>query len=147
MLHYFCYTPAHLSILPYTSTLFIYMLILCFPVFAGHETEWAFYRSMLKSGRNNLALLSVMGLLAIPTIAAGVAMIQRYSVLLLTANTLSATAAALRDSACGTVLAGRCLHDSACRTVLAGQCLQDNACRTVLVGQCLQDSACKRVQA
>jgi hypothetical protein len=33
---------------------------------------------MLKSGRNNLALLSVMGLLAIPSIAAGVAILQRW---------------------------------------------------------------------
>jgi hypothetical protein len=33
---------------------------------------------MLKGGRNNLALLSMMGLLAIPSIAAGVAILQRW---------------------------------------------------------------------
>jgi hypothetical protein len=44
---------------------------------AGHETEWGFYRAMIKGGRNNLALLSMMGLLAIPSIAAGVAILQR----------------------------------------------------------------------
>eukprot|EP00882_Tetradesmus_deserticola_P012161 GHRQ01012885.1.p1 GENE.GHRQ01012885.1~~GHRQ01012885.1.p1 ORF type:complete len:212 (+),score=88.36 GHRQ01012885.1:201-836(+) len=44
--------------------------------YAGHETEWGFYRAMLRSGRNNLALLSVVGLLAIPSIAAGVAILQ-----------------------------------------------------------------------
>ncbi|WIA18547.1 hypothetical protein OEZ85_009990 [Tetradesmus obliquus] len=44
--------------------------------YAGHETEWGFYRAMMRSGRNNLALLSMMGLLAIPSIAAGVAILQ-----------------------------------------------------------------------
>jgi hypothetical protein len=43
----------------------------------GHETEWAFYKAMMKGGRNNMALLTVVGLLAIPTLAAGIAMMQR----------------------------------------------------------------------
>lgn len=43
----------------------------------GFETEKAFYRAMLKGGRNNMAILAVLGLMAIPTTAAGVAIVQR----------------------------------------------------------------------
>jgi hypothetical protein len=57
---------------------YVLMLVSCSVSLAGHETEWGFYRAMIKSGRNNLALLSVMGLLAIPSIAAGVAILQRW---------------------------------------------------------------------
>lgn len=35
---------------------------------------------MIKGGRNNMALLTVLGLLAVPSIAAGVAIIQRWDV-------------------------------------------------------------------
>eukprot|EP00878_Enallax_costatus_P018339 GHUV01019302.1.p1 GENE.GHUV01019302.1~~GHUV01019302.1.p1 ORF type:complete len:112 (+),score=33.16 GHUV01019302.1:982-1317(+) len=34
---------------------------------------------MIKGGRNNMALLTVLGLLAVPSIAAGVAIIQSFS--------------------------------------------------------------------
>jgi hypothetical protein len=44
---------------------------------AGYETEMAFYRAMLKGGRNNMAILAVIGLMAIPTVAAGTAIVQR----------------------------------------------------------------------
>lgn len=37
----------------------------------------AFYRAMLKGGRNNMAILAVLGLMAIPTAAVGVAIVQR----------------------------------------------------------------------
>jgi hypothetical protein len=45
---------------------------------AGYETEMAFYRAMLKGGRNNMAILAVIGLMAIPTVAAGTAIVQRW---------------------------------------------------------------------
>lgn len=47
--------------------------------FTGWETEGAFYKAMIKGGRNNMALLTVLGLFAVPSIAAGVAIIQRYA--------------------------------------------------------------------
>jgi hypothetical protein len=49
------------------------LLCLC----TGWETESAFYRAMMKGGRNNMAILAVLGLMAIPTVAAGVAIVQR----------------------------------------------------------------------
>jgi hypothetical protein len=51
-------------------------------IYAGHETEWAFYRAMWRGGRNNLAMLTVLGLCAIPAIAAGAAVVQRCAPLL-----------------------------------------------------------------
>jgi hypothetical protein len=32
---------------------------------------------MMKGGRNNMAILAVLGLMAIPTVAAGIAVVQR----------------------------------------------------------------------
>lgn len=52
----------------------------CLPLItarAGFETEMGFYRAMLKGGKNNMAILAVLGLMAIPTAAAGVAVLQR----------------------------------------------------------------------
>lgn len=46
-------------------------------VFVGYESEMSFYRAMLKGGKNNMAILAVLGLMAIPTVAAGVAIVQR----------------------------------------------------------------------
>jgi hypothetical protein len=44
---------------------------------AGYETEMGFYRAMMRGGRNNMAILAVIGLMAIPTVAAGTAVVQR----------------------------------------------------------------------